>query len=415
MSDLTIENRPVIPVRMIPFVTGWKLSPDVVVEMLSKSKKWHRVFIPSFHLMPDNSYQPMLPKEWDVFGSDLKILSNTLHAEEIVEGEHYPEWRKRSIETLPAGTFVWLDDLKAAYKKVNSRTTSRDERPGDLDLNLQPFLNPEMRKLVFEGFYLESIKHGHVDYIPQENQTQGTTITFNELHHYMQLDPFYGYNSVAVLSIINDLYNGNAANDLFQKFEKRFSRLPCKADQVRHLIYYWCGLMGLPTYQNGKPSNWKREDFLDHWTIGFDLNIDELKQFLRANNWPLPVNIFPNELDNTERKLALDEEEFRTAFHDFTVVLPQLKMDLAELIKTPPESMEARQQKIKETEELERRIDAIINGDKIDTEESPDERKQRLKIMFEEEQALRGERGALTRAAKREGIARQTFSGILNR
>ncbi len=59
MSDLTIDNRSVIPVRMIPFITGWKLSPDVVVEILSKSEKWHRVFVPSFHLMPDDSYQPI--------------------------------------------------------------------------------------------------------------------------------------------------------------------------------------------------------------------------------------------------------------------------------------------------------------------------------------------------------------------
>ena len=55
MPELSIDNRTLIPVRLIPFVTGWKLSPDVVVKMLAKSDKWNRVFIPSFHLSPDNT------------------------------------------------------------------------------------------------------------------------------------------------------------------------------------------------------------------------------------------------------------------------------------------------------------------------------------------------------------------------
>ncbi len=102
MPDLFIDNQPINPVRLIPFVTGWKLSPGVVVEMLSKPDKCHHIFIPSFLLMPDNSYQPMLPKEWDVFDADLKILSDSLHARETIEGEHYSEWRLRAIEALTA-------------------------------------------------------------------------------------------------------------------------------------------------------------------------------------------------------------------------------------------------------------------------------------------------------------------------
>lgn len=82
MQEITIDNRTVMPIRLIPFVTGWKLSPDVVVEMLAESEKWHWVFIPSFHLMPDSAYQAMLPKESDVFDFDLKILNDTLHVDE---------------------------------------------------------------------------------------------------------------------------------------------------------------------------------------------------------------------------------------------------------------------------------------------------------------------------------------------
>jgi hypothetical protein len=98
MTELSIDNRTIIPVRLIPFVTRWKLSPDVVVKMLAKSDKWNRVYIPSFHLSADNTYHPMQPKEWDVFDDDLKILSDTLHAGDKVEGESYPTWRKHSIK-----------------------------------------------------------------------------------------------------------------------------------------------------------------------------------------------------------------------------------------------------------------------------------------------------------------------------
>ncbi len=115
MPELSIDNRTLIPVRLIPFVTGWKLSPDVVVKMLAKSDKWNRVYIPSFHLGSDNSYQPMLPKEWDAFDDDMKILSDTLHANDSVEGESYPVWRKRSIEVIPESTFVWLDDSSSSW------------------------------------------------------------------------------------------------------------------------------------------------------------------------------------------------------------------------------------------------------------------------------------------------------------
>ncbi len=251
MQEITIDNRTVIPIRLIPFVTGWKLSPDVVVEMLAKSEKWHRVFIPSFHLIPDNSYQAMLPKEWDIFGSDLEILSNKLQAGDKVEGESYSVWRKRSIETMPAGTFVWLDDLKTAYKKVNSHTIFTDERPGDRELNLQPLVPIEMRDLVYEGF---------------------------------------------------------------------------------------------------------------------DIKLNELKNFLWGNSLPLPVKLSPYELDNTEKKISQDETEFERAFYDFAEELPRLKAELAELNEIKPATMEERQQKKTEIENIEKQIAKIhtskdIQGD----------------------------------------------------
>jgi len=362
MPELSIDNRTLIPVRLIPFVTGWKFHPDLLVTMLAKSDKWYRVYIPSFHLGTDNTCQPMLPKEWDVFIDDLEILSDTLHAGDSVEGESYPDWRKRSIEVIPESTFVWLDDLIAAYQKANSQTIFTDERPGDYELNLQPHMVPEMRKLVFKGFGNKSKTHNYSNYIPQQNLIQDISISFNELHHYMQLDPFYGMDPTITLSIVNDLHNKHSGNDLIQRFDNRFSRLPCKGDHVRHLIYFWCGFMQLPAYLNGSRINWQREDFIDNWTKNFDLNLDELKSFLRANNWPLPVMIFPNEMDNTQNKVSLDKAEYERIFNDFADKLPKLVAELAELKEIQPANMKERQLKKDEITNLEKQIDEIRFG-----------------------------------------------------
>jgi hypothetical protein len=63
MLKLKIENRQLIPVRLIPFVTGWYFSPDVVSSILADDKDIHRVFIASFYLDVDDNYHPMLPKD----------------------------------------------------------------------------------------------------------------------------------------------------------------------------------------------------------------------------------------------------------------------------------------------------------------------------------------------------------------
>lgn len=156
MTELALDGRPFVPVRLIPYATGWSISPDVLIKMLSNSDQWHRVFIPSYHLLPDKSYQAMLPKEWDVFLADIQILDDELHADETIEQGNYPTWRKQAIKVIPAGTFVWLDDFEAAFTRMESRIIRTDERPGDRDINLQPFIPQDMRELIYVGFEEQS-------------------------------------------------------------------------------------------------------------------------------------------------------------------------------------------------------------------------------------------------------------------
>lgn len=150
---VSIEGRDAIPVRAIPYVTGWKLSPDVLATCLAQSSDWpsHPQSMVGHHVMRDGRIAEMLPKEWDGIVSELQSLSDALHAEEVVEQSSYPEWRKQSISVLPSHCFVWLDTLEAACRLAWSRLTIVNERPGDKDLNLTPYIPPELVDVVFEG------------------------------------------------------------------------------------------------------------------------------------------------------------------------------------------------------------------------------------------------------------------------
>ena len=193
MPDIIINNRRLIPVRLVPFVTGWQWAPDEVAKILANRDKFSQVFIDSYHLDPNGDFEPMFPKEWDVIMADLEILARTLKTREGVEKENYPVWRLRAIETLPAATFVWLHDLEDAWHTACSvdRITLPHERPGDRNLNLQPFLPANVTHVIYEGFdseiAIKGKKHTPINGITTSSSTQNRfiltddhwTISFN--------------------------------------------------------------------------------------------------------------------------------------------------------------------------------------------------------------------------------------------
>lgn len=71
MLELKIDNRPILPVRLIPFVTGWKFSPNVVAGLLSQTNDTYRITFNSYHVDNDGSHHLMRPKEWDTVCSNL--------------------------------------------------------------------------------------------------------------------------------------------------------------------------------------------------------------------------------------------------------------------------------------------------------------------------------------------------------
>lgn len=148
-----IKGRETIPVRLIPFITGWDVSPDQVANILAHKEKFDRFGeLFAYHLQ-DGDPSRILPKEWDGILLSLEVLSDKLKSLETIDFENYPRWRLDSVPLLPPGVFVWRDDFEAAYKQARSPEyiTYLDETPGIRELNYSPLLNLPAT-ILLEGF-----------------------------------------------------------------------------------------------------------------------------------------------------------------------------------------------------------------------------------------------------------------------
>ena len=145
-----IAGREAVPVRAIPFVTGWQsFSPDAVAEGLAHRLESGKLAgLTAYHIARDGSIAAMLPKEWDGPARALDALSAKLNE---MEGDSYPAWREQSIPELPSHCFVWRDELEKNVTDWWRRLHLVGERPGDKELNFTPRIPPSLEEAVFEG------------------------------------------------------------------------------------------------------------------------------------------------------------------------------------------------------------------------------------------------------------------------
>jgi hypothetical protein len=152
---LPIQEREAIPVRAIPLLTGWTLSPDKVATVFA-----HRDAMKAYAKVVTYCFEkgkvfPMLAKEWDGHLHELREFDDQLSRMEAQDGaRRYTEWRRKSLGKLPAGVFVWRDEFEAAFSLDQSpiyRPTD-EERLGDRELNYEVRLPVTRQKLVFAGF-----------------------------------------------------------------------------------------------------------------------------------------------------------------------------------------------------------------------------------------------------------------------
>lgn len=148
-----IDGREALPVRAIPYVTGWRYSPDVVAESLARAtaapfEKLRNLV--AYHRPAGRPVQVM-PCEWNAVVVQVKGFEAGLHElrpdiEATDDHVGIAAWEKGAALKLPAGVFVWLDEFLREREADHKRT------PDDRPVILAPMLDADTRAAVLEGF-----------------------------------------------------------------------------------------------------------------------------------------------------------------------------------------------------------------------------------------------------------------------
>ncbi len=154
-ATLLIDGREAVPVRAIPFVTAWRLSPDALIKDLARHehRRKYKDYLRSFQFDPANAHPEILPAEWDQVLVQLNALENRLDLG-FAEGSElisYAQWRDQSPAVLPKGCFVWRDEFDEAMK-CGRMTAALHEHEKELTWNYFPLVPDDMAATIMEGF-----------------------------------------------------------------------------------------------------------------------------------------------------------------------------------------------------------------------------------------------------------------------
>ena len=159
-----IEGREAVPVRAIPLLTNWEtMSPDVVAQALAWNEgEPHFKGLQAFRRYEGS--RPIPAREWEnevccqftALNESMKVTGNT-------PATGLLEWRRRALEILPAGVYVWKDEFEPMHCMrygPDGETLLKNMVPVDdeaherlVALDFDPVISdPEIQRLVFEGF-----------------------------------------------------------------------------------------------------------------------------------------------------------------------------------------------------------------------------------------------------------------------
>lgn len=151
-----VADRDALPVRAIPYVTGWTISPDVVAKNFARDEAtpFEKLENTDTYHLVDGRVVKLLPKEWDRYVAGLQGLEAELREQFASDDRGYAAWVAQSVAKLPPGVFVWLDEFVADFNRDYGpdRLSIMGEREGDRELNLCPFLEEDALNTALEGF-----------------------------------------------------------------------------------------------------------------------------------------------------------------------------------------------------------------------------------------------------------------------
>lgn len=167
---ILINGRKALPVRAIPYVSGWdRFPPRLVAEYLYLGNdKFGGVMgnaklgtkSPSLltaYQLAGNTPVLVQPREWkgiltafDGFEAKLKRKYGDSEKDEM---EAEANWQRKAVKMLPEGVFVWLNEFETAFKVSRGRPGSFGRKRGDDELNLTPMMHDaDTRAMVMAGF-----------------------------------------------------------------------------------------------------------------------------------------------------------------------------------------------------------------------------------------------------------------------
>lgn len=161
---VVIDGREAVPVRAIPLLTNWEtMSPDIVARALAWDED--AMYFEGLQAFQFDEGRRAVPATWweNMARRQLTALSHAIKAVQITHETGLQEWRRKSLEVLPAGVFVWKDEFEPMHcmrygpggttllKNLVQVTEEQHERLVALDFD--PFIpDKEMQSLVMEGF-----------------------------------------------------------------------------------------------------------------------------------------------------------------------------------------------------------------------------------------------------------------------
>ncbi len=152
---IRINNQDAVPIRAIPYISGWKISPDKLLLTLAHQEMPIKINdLYAYNISENDEYVKILPKEWDNVYAVNKNLSSTLSRNQLNDDEGYVTWIVESIKLLPAACFVWKNDFEEKFNNAYATWFLHilNERDGDRELNFSPLVPMEFEKIVMEGF-----------------------------------------------------------------------------------------------------------------------------------------------------------------------------------------------------------------------------------------------------------------------
>lgn len=172
----------VLPIRFIEYYTGGKLGPESIALLFAHKQgiDWNRRMkeadkLTAYHWQY-GKITPLKRTEWESILYSIQSLSERYDNID----KHFNEWLTAALKILPVA-FVWRSEFDAAYRRAMSpeRITFLDQSKGferltgDEDkeareINVTPYIPPELMDMVFEGFEQEgmAISQG----VPEPNQ-----------------------------------------------------------------------------------------------------------------------------------------------------------------------------------------------------------------------------------------------------